>query len=238
MAKFNTTKQRVPLPFMLCDTETTGLRPGLGHKDDKGNITNSGEIIQLAAMGIDGSSLEPHPCGDFYALIKPQYPELASAGAIAVVGEEHFNDACLNGHDPKTVFQEYDAWCRKIPVNRHGANRPLFTAFNEGFDRGMLEFAYHHYGLVEYGDDDAYPWGRSFCVMNAFYMFFHADPAVQNMKLDTCLATVGLARDTDTHNAMADVKLTYELLKRIMQFARRCRGKMVLAAPQQEIATQ
>lgn len=230
-------KTRLPRNHCLCDTETTGLYPGLGFTDENGKKIYSGEIIQLAAVGIDGASLEKHSAGTFYALIKPQNPEFASQQAIAVVGEQHFNDACTNGLDPKTAFLEFDSWCRKLWHTKHVSSRPFFTAFNSGFDRRMLSWAFHHYGIVEYDDADNYAWGTEFDLMNLAYILWESDPSMANFKLDTVLEKLGMKRSGGLHGALEDVLLSAEFLQRAQKFIREASSKMVIKLPRESVKT-
>lgn len=202
--------------IILADTETTGLDP-----------ENGCEVIEIYATAINCWNLKDHAAGPFHAIIKPQRPEKAEAGALKVVGNL-WTEALTNGVDAKTAWEKFTSWCNSINDEGKIMTKPIIFGHNwVNFDR---KFCHHHmkeYNCIKKSDYGwEFPWAFEFDTMQIFWMLFENNPDVNDLKLDTWLSKFNLKRKASTHSAEEDVELLKQLFVRSMDFLRRCQGKM------------
>ncbi len=205
--------------IIILDTETTGLDPSLGC-----------EVIEIAATCINAWDLEDHHIGDFHCLIKPNRPEKAQAGAIEVTGDL-FEKAKTTGLEAKVVWKKFADYVASANETKGNMGKPIFMAYNKDFDSKFVRFHMAEYGAV--GKDKIglpdYPWGFEFDAMQLAFTLFESDSGIPNFKLDTILERIGLSRNQDTHNALEDVKLLKQFVKRSMKFYRESSRKIKIA---------
>ena len=108
--------------------------------------------------------------------------------------------------------------------------KPIVMAFNLPFDSRFIRSGMEEYGVL---DNDKLglpemPWSFEFDALTLAYSLFESDFNTNDLKLDTMLSKLGMARDTDKHDALEDVKLLAEWVKRAMTFYRTCAKKMRL----------
>ncbi len=101
------------IPFVVVDTETTGLYPGLGHR-----------VIEIGAVRYEGG----RPVAEFEALIDPERPVDPKASAV-----NGLTDADLRG---KPRFAEVR------PRLDHLLDGALLVAHNASFDADFLGMEY------------------------------------------------------------------------------------------------
>jgi DNA polymerase III alpha subunit (gram-positive type) len=200
--------------IIVADCETTGLNPEKGC-----------EIVQLSARAINAWNLEDHHAGCFNIILKPQRPDLAEDGALKVIGPKLWDEAQTNGIDPKVGLQQFMSWCEKVNDGKSAYSKPMICGHNIGFDLTFLNYWMIQYGLIKNRDD--VPWNYApLDTMTVCFLLFEADPMVENMKLDTFLKQIGIARSGQFHDSMEDVNLTTQALVRSMKFFRECRKRM------------
>lgn len=203
--------------FIVFDTETTGLDPLSGH-----------EIVQLSAIAINAWNLEIHHAGTFNALIKPQNPEVAEAKAIDVIGDV-WTKANEEGLHPKVVFEEFVKWVESVNDNNNWYSRPMMVAHNLDFDIKFINYWFNKYKILSTNDKGEIdtPWSKiGIDTMTIFFSMFESDASITDIKLDTILEKLGLARKSADHNALEDVELLSQAFVRSLKFLRECRKRM------------
>lgn len=204
--------------IIIADCETTGLdsRPG------------GSEVIQLAATALNPHNLDFHHAGHFHVLIKPQRPEKAQAKALEIIGPEMWEKVNKEGLEPKVAWREFYNYVDSLNPSRNFGTKPLMGGWNINFDIGFMVRDCHEYNLI--GNDRQgmpnYPWSFAFDIMMMSFALFENSHDVANWKLDTILAKLGMARDTKTHDALADVILTAKIAQRGLSFLRKCNKNM------------
>lgn len=201
--------------FIVTDTETTGVDPTQGH-----------EITQLAAVALDPITLQEHHIGRFNMFIKPKNPERASPKAIQVA-RKAYDTAMREGLDTKTVLERYQEWVHKANPSGKAMTLPLFTGFNVGFDWKMISYYMYKEGVWKTQEDSPFA-GMNYDVWQSCFNLFESCPHTDKMNLGAMLEKFGLSRASNDHDALEDILLTCDLLRRIQFFNRRARTKMKL----------
>ncbi len=202
--------------YVITDLETTGLDPLAG-----------AEIVEIAAVAVNGTDLNDHHAGPFHVLIKPQRPELAHPDALAVIGPELWERAQKEGLERKVALRQYYKYVDSL--NYTGRYyKPEFVAHNAPFDHGFLLHYMLEDKVIKTKDD--LPYGRNlFDTITMFKCLFENDPAVNNFTLDSWLKRLGMRRDTKNHSAIEDTKLLAQVFVRQMRFFRNCHAQMKIA---------
>lgn len=203
--------------FIVFDTETSGLNPADG-----------AEIVQIGAVAYNAHDLSPHPAGEFEIILKPNFPEKASQGALEVIGEDLWNRALKHGVDQKIGLQHFLDYCRKVNTTGQWATKPILVGHNVGFDMRMTEYWMRHYNILTDFGKAPYADHIKLDTMDMMFSLFESDSEVVNYKLDTCLGIFKMKRTGETHDALEDVRLTGELFTRYMKFQRLCRSKLLI----------
>lgn len=201
--------------FIVYDTETTGLDPNEG-----------AEIVQIAAVCVDARTLEIDLENSFNSFIKPQNPDKASPEALRVIGPV-WDRALEEGLDPKSVFKKYISWVEDQNSLGQWYSKPIRVGHNVSFDNKMTEYWFEYYGVL---NPKKLPWNfRSVDTQDQMFNLFESDLEMDNYKLDTCCAKIGIGRSSDFHDAYEDVMLTAEIFQRYMKFMRSCRQRIKMS---------
>lgn len=204
-------------PIIILDTETSGLNPEAGH-----------EVVQIVAQTLSAASLDDHPSGRFVSYIKPQTPEKASPEALSVIGPI-WEKSQKEGIEPKIAFGKFLQYIDSINPTKAFNKKPILIGHNINFDLKFLNYSLQKYGLTklnERGDLDL-PWLYTFDSMAFMFLLFEGDSSVMNLKLDSYLGRLGLSRASQTkHDAIEDVDLLAQAVRRSLQFARKCNQRM------------
>jgi DNA polymerase III alpha subunit (gram-positive type) len=194
--------------FIVYDLETSGLNPEKG-----------AEIVQIAAKSLKYSDYSLHENGTFEILIKPQHPEKASPQAIDVIGDDLWESAKQKGVHPKTGLRKFFNFIESLNWSGKHWSSPIRVGYNNiSFDDRFLEYWMKEYGLLGKKQDDQ-PWSNiSLDVYTMLFSLFGRDN-LKNNKLDTFADMFGMARASNTHDAMEDVNITSNIFQRYMKFA-------------------
>jgi DNA polymerase III epsilon subunit-like protein len=208
--------------FIVTDTETTGTDPSLGH-----------EITQLSAIALNPITLEEHHVGRFNMFIKPKNPERADPKAIQIA-KKAYDTAMREGLDTKTVLTRYHDWVQKSNPSGKAMTLPLFTGFNAGFDWDMISYYMYKEGVWKTKEDSPFA-GMKYDVWQSCFNIFESCPDTKLMNLGAMLEKFGLQRASNDHDALEDIVLTCNLLRRIQFFNRRNRTKMKLLSTEESL---
>lgn len=174
--------QDEPRRWIVLDVETTGLDP------------SSDRLLAIAAIAIEVGAGFTKPAillGDSYeAVIKQEFASDKDNILVHHIGV----GAQESGRPPDEVLEEFRQWAGNAPL----------LAFHAPFDMGMINRAYHHYGLSPLQNDwvdieplaaiaGGYAKARA---LDDWFDFFGLECAVR-------------------HQAAADTLVTCELLLRI-----------------------
>lgn len=204
--------------YVVYDLETTGTKPEEGH-----------EIVEIAAIAIKHATLEEHPSGSFYALLKPQNPDKASEEAIKVIGKDKFDKALAEGIEPKVALQKFITWFTSVHDNpRDWDSKPIRVGHNNiAFDNPFLDYWLLEYGVIEsdpkWGIKKS-PW--SYIKMDNMLLYqilFEADDRLSRYNLDAIGAVMGTVRSGKEHDASEDIKITSDYFVRALRFIRKAR---------------
>ena len=208
-------------PLIFFDTETTGLNPRAGN-----------EIIHAYAKALNPWDFSDHPEGSIEILLKPNFPDKASPEALKIIGPL-WDRALAEGVDQKVGLTKLHQWMEKInPKKGSFMTRPIFWAHNKDFDSRFTRYWMEYYKIIKQDEktgECAVPWGFEFDTMQLAWTIFESDPMVENLKLDTVLGQIGLAREGVCHGAKEDVELLVQFFRRAMAYQRRCKKQMVIA---------
>ena len=194
--------------FLIYDLETSGLDPEKG-----------AEIVQIGAMALKYSDYSVHECGSFEIVIKPENPDKADDQAIRVIGNELWTKANDDGVHPKTALRKFYKYIDDLNWSGKYWSAPIRVGFNNNsFDDRFLEFYMRKHKLIGQKKDDQ-PW--SYFSMDLFPLMFSlfGRDELKNNKLDTFANMLGLARSSNTHDAMEDVEITAKIFQRYMKFS-------------------
>jgi len=206
-------------PYLVLDTETTGLNPDDGH-----------EITQLSALALNATNLKIHPAGKFNVFIKPQKPELASPEAIAVA-EASWKKANESGVHPKVAAQKFMDWAASLNPKGTSIYKPIFSGWNVPFDLKFVNHLLTTTGVAKTEKERPYHY-NSVDVMTMYFALLESHPDIRDNRMDTVMKAFGMTRKSESHDAMEDVELCAELLQRGLSFFRRCQKSMKIIAPQ------
>lgn len=202
----------------MLDTESSGL-----------DYEDGCEITEICAKAINYWDLSDHHAGMFQAYIRPQRPEKAQPGALAVI-KDGWTKACDEGLEPKVVWQNFHDWCESVNDQHPSVmGKPIVYAFNQDHDRRFIIASLKEYKIVKKDPEWGWnmPWAFMFDAMQSFYELFGTSPNVQNLKLDTALDMLGLKRGSGAkHTAQEDVDLFTQMTVRILKFQREAYKRM------------
>lgn len=204
--------------YLVIDTETTGLDPEKGH-----------EITQLSAMAIDAASLKPHSAGKFNVFIRPQRPELAEEGALKVA-KGSYDKAMAEGIHPKVAAEKFVEFAERVNPNGKTFFKPIFTGWNVPFDWKFVNHLLFEHNVCTTEGERPFHYS-SVDVMTMYFALLESDPDTSDFRMDTVLKRFGIVRKSDSHDAMEDVELCADLLRRGLHFYRRCRKSMQIVSP-------
>ena len=194
--------------FVIYDLETTGLDPSKG-----------AEIVQIGATTLKYGDYENHENGSFEILVKPMHPEKADDQAIRVIGADLWERAQKEGVHPKTALRKFHRYISEANWSGKFWSAPIRVGFNNNsFDDKFLEYWMTEYKIIGQKKDD-HPWAYfSLDVYPLLFSVFGRDN-LKNNKLDTFAEMIGMARSSNTHDAMEDVVITAKMFQRYMKFS-------------------
>jgi DNA polymerase III epsilon subunit-like protein len=195
--------------FVIYDLETQNSNP---------NCPKT-EIVQIAAVTARYQDYELHPdIEPFEIILKPEKPENAHPDAIKVIGQDLWDRALSEGVSPKVGLRKFKEYLNRSNISGKYWDAPILTGFNTlRYDDPLLLNSMVRHKVIK-GHDDC-PWAyMGYDLMPMLHSIFGRDTGMQNHKLDTYLDMFDLSRKGNTHDAVEDVMLTYELFKRYMRF--------------------
>jgi len=194
--------------FVVYDIETTGLDPSAG-----------AEIVQIGAIALKYGDYEFHDAGSFEVLIKPEHPEKADENALRVIGDDLWQRALSEGVHPKTGLRKFYRYLEDVNWSGKYWGAPVRVGFNNNsFDDKFIEYWMRHHKIIGQKRDDA-PWAYfSLDTYPLMFSIFGRDN-LKNNKLDTFAEMLGMARSSETHDAMEDVMITAKMFQRYMRFS-------------------
>jgi DNA polymerase III alpha subunit (gram-positive type) len=207
-----------PRNIFIFDLETSGLRPEEG-----------AEIVQIACYAMQYWNFEPHHAGTFEIVLKPNHPEKASQAALDVIGLDLWNRALKEGIDQKTGLARCLEWIRNLNDSKKDFNKPLMAGHNVIFDYNFLAYWLKHYKLITHTGEAPYQ-EKIIDTWTLSWLLFENDSGVTNISLDNMLGLINVQRKGQLHDAVEDVTLNGELLKRYMKFYRECRKRLEIKA--------
>ncbi len=199
--------------FIVFDTETTGL-------DE-----TSQEIVQIAAVALNGDTFYDHQSGKFQQILKPSSPSTAEPKALSVIGDDLWAKAQASGLDQKTALSAFLQYCDTVNDRKSKYEKPMLVGHNVKFDIKFLVASCKRHGLIKTEDDLPFHY-HSVDTMSIGFMFFHADPNVTSYTLDSVAKQFGIARKQDTHDAAEDVDITKQIFVRSMKAFREIRRRL------------
>ena len=133
------------------------------------------------------------------------------------------------GLDPKTALQAYLDWVQKLNHQNKVMSKPLLAGQHTKFDVKHIVAALKKNGM--WTSEDDLPWASNLHIdlQQWAFGFFESDPNVENFRLDTMNRVMNIkGRKDKTHDALEDVRLEAEHLRRYMTFNRKCRKMMMI----------
>lgn len=202
--------------FLVIDIETSGL-------DFEEN-----EIVQLSGKALNAANFDDHHGGEFNVFIKPQRPEKASKEALAVIGPV-WDKALKDGIDAKVALTKFVEWVESCNDTKNVYGKPLLAGHNIiGFDCPFIEHSCHRLGVFKSKDQNNFPWSWKFDTLITSIAMFDVNPNVNSYSLDSMCNLLGIKRTSQYHDAMEDVKLEVELLRRSMLFFRKAQKRLMI----------
>ncbi len=204
-------------PFIFLDTETTGLDPKEG-----------AEIIQIAAVAINPTTLEFYEDGEFQIFLKPLTPELASPKAIEVIGQDVFEKCKKEGIEPKVGLQKFMDWINSYNTTpgKKFYGQPFVVGHNITYDLMMIHDALFDKHKLYKKRDDLPFCSRPLDTWAFFFSLYESDPEVSKYTLDSLASVLGMSRTAATHDALEDVKIGAKAFIRFMKLYRQFKKKI------------
>ena len=200
--------------WLVIDIETSGLD------------FDQNEIVQLSGKALNASNFDDHHGGEFNVYIKPERPELASKEALAVIGPV-WDKALKDGIKAEVAFTKFMDWVISCNDTKNVWGKPLICGHNIiDFDGPFIEHTCKKLKLVK--DRNDFPWSWKFDTLITSIAMFDANPNVNSYSLDAMCNLLGIKRTSQYHNAMEDVKLEVELLRRSMAFFRKAQKRLMI----------
>ena len=193
--------------FVVYDIETSGL-----------DYENGAEIVQIGALTLNYVDYEiSKTIPPFSVIIQPQSPEKAEPKAIEVIGDKLWTSAKQEGVHPKTALRKFKEYLSISNPSENQWNYPIVIGFNNtGFDDKFVEYWMRKYKVIS-GRNDC-PWSHIKLDMLPLLFSLFGRDNLKNNRLDTYAELMGMKRQTETHDAIEDVKITAEMFKRYMSF--------------------
>ena len=199
--------------YVVFDFETTGVNP------------KTAQIVQIAALTIDGRRLDIIEGSEFNILVKPLYGEECakaeleelSEGAIRVHKKDHaiLAENGVSIENATSNFKSYvddknfskTKWKAPIPAgyNINGYDIPILK---RDLDRTGLDSPFHPIFTVD--------------VMQLMFLFFENDKNVSSLSADSLIRKyMGWKDEGQSHDALSDVIMTAELMIKTMRTIRK-----------------
>lgn len=206
------------LDYIVFDFETSGV-------DIK-----TLEPLQLAAVVIDGRSLEIKESETFQSYMKPPVDDLtafckASKGALDVnkITQEQLENAPMQS----VVWKSFVEYVTRYNKKKNSFNCPIFAGHNIlGFDLPIMDRMCSLYGNVDKKDSRQNIYNRRTQVdsLQMCYLWFENLKEPVDYKLGTIMEFLGIPKDGTEHNAITDVKNTAKIISRFLKFHRALAG--------------
>lgn len=179
--------------FISVDVETSGPNP------------SDYSLLTIGACTITGRQ------STFYIELKP-VSDNAQAEALAV-SRLSMSRLAEKGHDPAAAMRRFDDWLREETV---AGQRPIFVAFNAGFDWMFVNDYFHRY----LGRN---PFGHAAIDIKSYFM------GLWGVRFDeTSMRHVGpryLGNQQLTHHALRDALDQADIFRKMLEEARERRGE-------------
>lgn len=172
------------------------------------------QILQVAALALDGRTLKPIDEGEFQSYCRPSREDEVEQGALDVNGLtlEFLRDKPLE----KDVWNSFIHFCNKFTKGKTIWNKPVSAGFNHtNFDNIITKRACKEYGK-------SYPFHPrdSFDVMYLLSFCHENNPKYTKGSFDFARQYYGMPSE-GAHNAIVDVKQTAEMLVRKLRWMRK-----------------
>lgn len=196
--------------YVVFDLETTG------------KYADRCEIVEIAAVAINGRTLEPFQNAAFESYICPpefdkllEEKEVQEAFAITKIDVEEVKKA----PSPKVVWPQFVAWVNKFNSKKDEWNSPVAVGQNiEKFDIIIANRYNKAYGPKR---EDTILFNTFKCVdlIKVLYLWFENTNDLKNFKNETIREFTGYA-DKGAHRAMNDVQFASALFTKFMKLHR------------------
>ncbi len=161
-----------------------------------GLIADKHEIIELGSIVANGSTLEE--IVRFYKKIQPSHIETATREALKLIG---FSQKTWAGADgAEKVLREFNDL----------AEGGIVVGWNVAFDWQFLE-----HGFLRYGIRSKFDYHRLDVMSMAYAKLFKED-RVTSLRLRSVAEFYGIEPSGKEHNAMEDIRITFEIFKRLI----------------------
>lgn len=167
------------------------------------DIETAGPVPSEYAMLSIGACLVEDPETTFYVELKPEHDAVVES-ALAV-SHLSMDVLAVMGRPPAEAMERFEDWVEEVVPSDH---RPIFTAFNAGFDWMFIADYFHrHLGRN--------PFGYSALDIKAFAMG-SADTTWAETSMDS-LAARHLGGRALTHHALSDAQDQAELFRHLLE---------------------
>jgi DNA polymerase III epsilon subunit-like protein len=187
-----------PKDILLIDYETSGFNPDEGH-----------EPLQLACVRLDRHTLDEKAA--FETKIRPETPEKASPEALIVTGFDLESTEFTEAPAAAEVFESFESTLM-YPRER---DKPWFK-FTLCAHNGQFDMQFHRLLLSRAGQDrDRHGYHILDTWAVAMFMAGCGYVRGKSFKLSSLAAQLGVGTQADVHDALEDVRLTADVLRKL-----------------------
>lgn len=181
-------------------------------------VPETTQILQIAALALDGRTLEPIEGGEFQSYCKPTRIEEVQQGALDV--NKLTLEFLADKPSERDVWDAFIKFCEKYSKGKGIWNKPVSAGYNHlGFDNIITKRACKDYNTT-------YPFHPrdSFDVMHLLFFWHENNPKYIKGSLDYARGYYGMSSD-GAHDAIVDVKQTADMLVRKIKWMRKIAAK-------------
>jgi len=153
------------------------------------------EIVELGCLRVNGENFEI--IEEYSAKVKPTHMETADSKALEING--YSKEKWKEAEDLKDVLE-------KVAVMAEGG---MIAGWNVSFDWAFIEDGFRRFNIkskFNYHKVD---------VQSIAYAVLYNDPEVKNLRMREVALHFGIKLG-DVHSATEDIKITYDLFKKLM----------------------
>lgn len=191
------------------DYETDGINP---------------EVCQPLSLGvvlIHPKKLELVEGGEFYSLIKPEFPEKVSPEALKV--NKLKMEDLMAAPELKTVWNNFVLFLKQYKKGKNAWGNPIACGWNiANYDNIITTRLAKRFGSVDKEDrpDVFHPRDMFDAMLHMFHWFENRED-IRSYSFDNMRQFLGLVSDGEAHNALTDSKDAARVIIRLMKMYRR-----------------